>query len=309
VLAVLELLQSRGRMTGAELARELDVNVRTARRYVEALQELGVPVEAERGRYGAYRLRPGYKLPPLIFAEDEALALTLGLLVARRLGLGGAAPAIDRALAKIERVMPARLRARVQAVEASLVLDVGSGGVAPDSAVVLALSEAVRTRRRVRLRYRSGSEETRRDVDPYGLVFRAGTWYTTGYCHLRRDLRLFRLDRILAVELRDETFERPPGFDALEEVRRRLASIPHGWPVEVLLETTLARASRRVPPTGATLEEAPGGVLLRCFSADLPRMAQFLSGLGFPLAVQHPPELRDALRQHADVIAEYAARR
>jgi predicted DNA-binding transcriptional regulator YafY len=295
-------------MTGAELARELEVDIRTARRYVEALQDLGIPVEAERGRYGAYRLRPGYKLPPLIFAEDEALALTLGLLVARRLGLGGAAPATDRALAKVERVMPTSLRQRVQAVEDSLVLDVGRGGVAPDSAVVLALSEAVRTGRRVRLRYRTRSEETRRDLDPYGLVFREGTWYTTGYCHLRRDLRLFRLDRVLAAELRDETFERPPGFDTLGEVRRRLASIPGGWLVEVLLETTLAGASRRVPPTTATLEEAPDGVVLRCFSADLPRMAAFLSGLGFPLTVRQPPELRDALRRHAHVVAEYAAR-
>src|ERR687885_100040 len=98
VLAVLELRQSHGRMTGAELARRLEVDVRTARRYIEVLQDLGIPVEAERGRYGAYRLRPGYKLPPLMFTDDEGLALTLGLLVARRLGLGGTAPAIEGAL-------------------------------------------------------------------------------------------------------------------------------------------------------------------------------------------------------------------
>ncbi|MDQ3327603.1 MAG: HTH domain-containing protein, partial [Chloroflexota bacterium] len=104
VLAVLELLQSHGRMTGAELARRLEVHVRTARRYVETLQDLGIPVEAERGRYGAYRLRPGYKLPPLMFSEDEVLALTLGLLAARKLGLAAAAPAVEGTLAKVERV-------------------------------------------------------------------------------------------------------------------------------------------------------------------------------------------------------------
>src|SRR3712207_4792248 len=93
VLTVLELLQSYGRMTGPELAERLEVNVRTARRYITMLQDLGIPIEAERGRYGAYRLRPGFKLPPMMFTEDEALALTLGLLAARQIGLAAAAPA------------------------------------------------------------------------------------------------------------------------------------------------------------------------------------------------------------------------
>src|ERR1051326_4376569 len=91
VLTVLELLQSRSRMSGAELAERLDVDPRTVRRYVSTLQDLGVPVESEAGRYGGYRLRPGYKLPPMMFNEEEALALILGLLTARRAGLLGAA--------------------------------------------------------------------------------------------------------------------------------------------------------------------------------------------------------------------------
>src|SRR5690242_21772419 len=91
VLTVLELLQAHGRMTGAELARRLEVDLRTVRNYIQTLQDLGIPVEAERGRYGAYRLRPGYKLPPLLFTEDEALALTLSLIVARQAGLAATA--------------------------------------------------------------------------------------------------------------------------------------------------------------------------------------------------------------------------
>src|SRR5712691_7296625 len=93
VLTVLELLQSRGRMTGAEIARRLEVNIRTARHYIEMLQDLGIPVVAERGRYGAYRLRPGYKLPPLFFTEEEAFALTLSLVMAREQGLAQTSPA------------------------------------------------------------------------------------------------------------------------------------------------------------------------------------------------------------------------
>src|SRR3712207_3806131 len=118
VLTVLELLQSRGRITGPELAERLEVNARTARRYIGMLQDLGIPIEGERGRYGAYVLRPGFKLPPLMFGEDEALALVLGLLAARRIGLAAAAPAVEGALAKIERVLPPDLRRRIDAVQA-----------------------------------------------------------------------------------------------------------------------------------------------------------------------------------------------
>src|SRR5947209_6400505 len=102
VLAVLELLQSHGRMSGPELARRLEVNIRTVRDYIAILVDLGIPVEAELGRYGAYRLRPGYKLPPLIFTEDEALALTLSLLVAREHGMTQTSPAFESVLAKVE---------------------------------------------------------------------------------------------------------------------------------------------------------------------------------------------------------------
>src|ERR1043166_9389139 len=120
VLTVLELLPSRSRMSGAELADRLDVDPRTVRRYVSTLKDLGVPVESEAGRYGGYRLRPGFKLPPMMFTEEEALALIVGLLISRRVGFGDAAPAVEGALAKIDRVLPVRLRGRVQAVQGTL---------------------------------------------------------------------------------------------------------------------------------------------------------------------------------------------
>src|SRR5215475_10851991 len=123
VLTVLELLQAYERLSGPELARRLEVDVRTVRHYITLLLDLGIPIEAERGRYGAYRLRPGFKLPPLMFTEDEAIALTLGLLAARRLGLTAAAPATAGALAKVERVLPETLRARMEAVQQTLVID------------------------------------------------------------------------------------------------------------------------------------------------------------------------------------------
>ncbi len=310
VLAVLELLQSRGRLRGAELAERLEVDGRTVRRYITMLQDLGIPIEAERGRHGAYRLRPGFKLPPLMFSDDEALAVVLGLLAARRLGLAVAAPAAEGALAKIERVLPAPLRAQVRAVQDTLTLDLSPSEAAPDGGTLVTLGTAAQQSRRVWLRYRSPSAgaDTERIIDPYGLVYRTGRWYAVGYCHLRADLRVFRLDRVLAAELRDEGFTRPRDFDNLAYVLHALATMPDTWAVEVLLETTLAEARRRVSPALATLEEAHGGVLLRCHVGDLDWIARFLAGLPWPVVVRRPPELRASLREFAAHVAGLAER-
>src|SRR5438067_7554116 len=106
VLAVLELLQAHGRLSGAELASRLEVDRRTLRRYVETLEEMGIPISTERGRQGGYALVPGFKLPPLMFTDDEALALAVGLVAARGLGLADASLATASAQAKLERVIP-----------------------------------------------------------------------------------------------------------------------------------------------------------------------------------------------------------
>src|SRR5437899_5634291 len=110
VLTVLELLQAHRQMSGPKLAERLEVDVRSARRYITMLQDLGIPVEAERGRYGGYKLRPGYKLPPLMWSEDEAMAVTLGLRAAQQIGLAKTLPTVESALAKVERVLPLALR-------------------------------------------------------------------------------------------------------------------------------------------------------------------------------------------------------
>ena len=290
VLTVLELLQAHRQMSGPKLAERLEVDVRSVRRYIVMLQDLGIPIEAERGRYGTYRLLRGFKMPPMMFTEDEALALTLGLLAARRLGMTMAAPAVEGALAKIDRVLPEALRERVQALQDTLVLDSISSerySSSPNSSVVLTLSVATQQEKRVWMRYHSGqAEETERAVDPYGLIFHAGLWYTVGYCHLRQDLRMFRLDHL----------------------RRSIASMPGTWKVEVLLEMTLEEAERQVPPTMAMLEQIQGGVVLSCYTQDLSWMAHFLVNLRCPLIVREPPELREALHTLAAEITQLAER-
>ncbi len=309
VLTVLELLQAHGRLTGAELARRLEVDIRTVRNYVQTLADLGIPVEAERGRYGAYRLRPGYKLPPLIFTEDESLALTLSLLLARENGLALTSPAIESVLAKVERVLPQTTRARIQAVEQTVIFERGGLAATPSASAVTVLSSAVQTGQCVLLQYRSArSDVTERVFDPYGVVYHAGLWYTIGYCHLRQGQRLFRLDRIQQVEVTSETFSPPVNFDALEAVQRALASVPRVWQTEVWLETTLEEVLRQTRFPKALFEEVDKGVILRVDVEDLPWMARFLAGLGVPLIIHHPSELRTVLHQYALTMASYAER-
>src|SRR5262245_39176200 len=214
-------------MTGAELARRLEVDIRTVRNYVQTLTDLGIPVEAERGRYGAYHLRAGYKLPPLIFTEDEALALTLSLLVARESDLVTTAPAFEGVLAKVERVLPASTRVHIQAVEQTVAFDSGSATTAPSGLAVMVLSSAIQSGRRVVLRYRSARVElTERAFDPYGIAFQRGFWYTIGYCHLRAGQRLFRLDRITRIQLTNKLFPRPVNYPVLEAGQQALAVVP-----------------------------------------------------------------------------------
>ncbi|GCE14145.1 helix-turn-helix transcriptional regulator [Tengunoibacter tsumagoiensis] len=309
VLTVLELLQAHGRMTGAELARRLEVNIRTVRDYIETLSDLGIPVEAERGRYGAYKLRPGYKLPPLIFTEDEAQALTLSLLMARENGLAQTSSAFEGALVKIERVLPAPTRERIRAVEETVIFENSSAHVAPAIAAVTMLSLAVKGELSVHLRYRTSPlEVTERLFDPYGVVAHEGFWYTIGYCHLRQTQRLFRLDRIDKIAITNETFTRPPTFEALSAVQRALASVPRVWQVEVWLEATLEEAQRKSQLSKGHFTEESQGVLVRSEVADLPWMARLLVGMGLPFIIHQPPELREVVREYALTMIGYAER-
>ena len=307
VLTVLELLQARQRVSGRELAERLEVDVRTVRRYVTMLQELGIPVESVPGPGGGYRLRPGFKLPPLMFTDDEALALTLGLLVTRRLGMDGAAPAIEGALAKLERVLPENLRGRVSALQSTLAIAIPPSEVAANAGLVATISEAAEQGRRVTLGYRSGRrEQTTRVIDPYGLIYLDRRWYVAGHCHLRDGLRLFRLDRIDSCAPAPGSFERPPEFDGVSFVERSLATMPDIWAVEVLLRCSIEEARAAIPATHATLEPHPDGVLLRCARGDLDGVARFLVSLGLPFTVLSPAELRDALLRLAAKIERAA---
>lgn len=300
LLSVLELLQSRQQMSGAEIARRLEVDPRTVRRYILMLQDMGIPVEAERGPHGAYQLKRGHRIPPLIFAEPEAIALTLGLLAIREFRFPVDVAALESALAKAERVMPEKVLNQARALQETITFhtDVPPARVQNDS--VTMLCAAAQRRQQVLMRYQSWKgEDSERKFDPYGLVFNEGYWYTAGYCHLRRDVRTFRLDRIIALEPLDRTFERPEDFDVLDYVLTSLFSRQGTEQVEVLMKATLEQARQAVTPDIGTLEETEQGVIFRRSSVHLEWVAFFLMCLDFPVVVIRPDALRETLRRMA----------
>ena len=296
-LAVLELLQTHRRMSGPELARRLGVDGRTLRRYIVLLEELGIPIATERGRHGAYMLVAGYKLPPMMFNEDEALALAIGLVAARGLGIAETATAVETAQAKLERVMPQQLTSRVRALSETVSIDLARSDGGDSSKALLSLSSAARARQRVRLHYRSAEgNDTAREFDTYGLAYRGGRWYAVGWCHLREDLRSFRLDRVQGLEPVAASFGRPADFDAMAQLMRGMATLPRSHTVELLLHTDLDAALSRLSGSMGLFEPVAGGVLLRGQADDLDSYARELTRLPFEFTVIAPQGLCEALR-------------
>jgi predicted DNA-binding transcriptional regulator YafY len=309
MLDLLELLQAQTLTTGTEIAERLAIDRRTVRRYVTALQDLGIPVEGQRGVGGGYRIRPGYRLPPLMLSDDEAVVVALGALAAGRLGLAGSAEAVEGALEKIHRVLPDTLRRRVEALEATLdFTERQTAGVPVTGDALLLLAEAIRRRRRVRAAYRSFTgERTRRELSPHGLVAHSGRWYLAAHDHGRDDLRTFRVDRMRRASVTDALAIAPPdGFDPVAHVSRSLARVPWPWEVEVLLHLPLADASQRLPSTLAELAGVDGGTVLRMRVSSLDWMAGVLAGLGCDFTIRRPDELRGSVRALAERLAASA---
>jgi predicted DNA-binding transcriptional regulator YafY len=298
LLELLELLQTQPLTTGQQIADRLGIDRRTVRRYVATLQELGIPVEGERGVGGGYRVRPGFRLPPLMLSDEEAIVVVLGLLAARRLGLDTPSESVEGALTKIHRVLPDTVRRRVEALEETLEFTTSAkiGAPVPGDSVLL-LAEAIRRRKRVHMHYRTfEGDETQRELSAHGLVVHSGRWYLAAFDHGRDDLRTFRVDRMDRARLGDAAaVDAPPDFSAVEHVSRSLARTPWQWEVTVLLHLPLEEASRRIPATLAELAETNGGTLLRMRAGSLDWMASVLAGLDCEFTIREPDELRSSV--------------
>lgn len=303
VLTVLELLQNHRRLGGAELADKLGVDRRTVRRYITVLEDMGVPVTTEQGRHGGYMLVPGFKLPPMMFTEEEVMAVSLGLLAARQLGLAEAAPAIESVQAKLERVMPDGIKRRARALNETTRLMLPRPAQLLDDRLLLTLTGAVREEQRIRFTYHKPDQTpTHREADPYGLLFQHGRWYMSGYCHLRQDMRSFRLDRIRGVQLLPQNFKRPPGFDVARHFIQSLNSITTNQRVRVILHTdaeTAANTFTFCPDAQALFEPHPEGLLLDTRIDSFEWFAAWLAQLHFRFTLLEPEGLKEALRERA----------
>ncbi|MDX3057999.1 YafY family protein [Streptomyces sp. NE06-03E] len=329
VLTLLELLQSGGVRTAAELAGRLGVDERTVRHYIGHLLDLDVPVESLRGRYGGYRIAPGHRMPPLMLDDDEALAVLLGLIAGRRSGLTTAAgTAGDTATAKIRRVLPQRLRLALDAVLGSLsftdphgdpTAPPGSAATAPESAVLLPVADAVNHHRPLSLRYTSADgRRSERTVHPHGLVAHAGKWYVTATDLSAGEDRTFRLDRISGVRTLPGSFERPAGPDPATRVLTGLATAPYRHEVTLRVQGTAAHIHTRLPAAVALVEELPppdGGdpgveawsrVELRVERLDW--LPAALASLDRPFVIERPDELRGLVAAFAERLTHWARR-
>lgn len=301
LLTILELLQSHHHLNGSQLAHRLEISKRTVRRYIVMLQDMGIPIEAERGPDGAYYLGRGYKLPPLMFNNTEAIALVLGLLVIHAFQLPVEITAIEGALAKLERVMPETVLEQVRAVQAAITFSASLSPTQLQPGFVSVLSVAVQRKQRVFLHYLTFSgHESARLFDPYGIVYHLGYWYTVGYCHLRKDVRTFRIDRIVAIEEQDQSFERPSDFNALQHVLATLATMPGTYKVEILLQGKMEQVRQVLAPTAGILEETEAGIIWYRETYELDWIAHVLLRFDFPVTIRQPVELRDMMQQLAE---------
>lgn len=296
-LAVLDLLEAHGRLRGEVLAERLEVDVRTIRRYVMTLRDRGIPIEMARGRYGGYYLAAGYKRP-LALTEREALSTAWGLLSIGQQNTGTAEADSKRALSKLSQALPRATREMVRSLEHVVTFAHAPGYLTypVDVDHLKTILFAVTSHQQIHMMYQAwNGGMTERAVDPYHVVYRAGRWYLVGYCHLRGDQRVFRLDHIHHVDLLAATFD-PPLLDAVAAVEQAIGQVPWQWEYRVRLDLSLEEAAQRIPAAIASLEQDERGVIMRGYADELAWIAHLLAGLRCPLVVLAPPELRAELR-------------
>ncbi|MFG2196083.1 helix-turn-helix transcriptional regulator [Streptomyces sp. NPDC048639] len=303
LLTLLSLLQTPRAWPGGELSERLGVSRRTVRRDIDRLRELGYPVQASMGADGGYRLVAGKAMPPLVLDDEEAVAIAVGL----RAGAGHAVEGVDeasvRALAKLEQVLPARLRHRVTTLQAATTLLTGGDGpsIAPETLTVMA--SAVAARELLRFAYRAGDGTTsRRVTEPYRLVSTGRRWYLVAYDLDRAAWRTFRVDRVsepFATGARFAQRELPAG-SAAEYLRRSIRRLGDSYEVEIAFAAPTAVVSARLPEWLGKPEPTQGGaecVLRTAVSDPVEWLAVRLAMLGLDFRVRSPEQLVQCVRE------------
>lgn len=316
LLRLLSLLQTRRHWAGAELAERLEIHPRTLRRDIDKLRELGYPVEASSGVAGGYAFRAGQALPPLLLDDDEALAVAIALRTAASGMVGGIEETALRAVVKLEQVMPARLRKRVDALRTAIV-PLDRVGPVVDAALLAQLAGACRDQLRASFAYTDlRGAATARTVEPHGLVHTNSRWYLVAWDPARDDWRTFRIDRIAnapaAVEIGGHFAPRPgpDGGDLRGFVSRSLAVAPYPERARIVLHAARAAMAKRIPPAYGVLEALDAGRCeLQCGAHALDQLVYWLLALDVDFEVLEPAALRDRLRAAGERLARGVATR
>ena len=301
VLRLLSLLQTRPVWTGEELAKRLGVTTRSVRRDVVRLRELGYPVQAAQGVGGGYQLKAGKAMPPLLLDDDEAVAVAVCLRLAAGGSVAGLGEVAVRTLAKLDQMLPARLRTQVDAV-ATATVSLDYVGTPVDAQTLVRLARACREEVVAVFDYeRADGTVSQRRVEPYRLVSTGRRWYLMAYDVKRADWRSFRLDRMQRPHLTTFRFKLRDAPDAALFVGRGITQSAYRHVATVRVRATAAEVAARVPPTVAEVTvETDSTCILRAGADHLDNMAYHLASLGFPLEVLDPPELRTTMRELAE---------
>lgn len=300
LLRLLSLLQSRRHWSGPELAERLEVTPRTVRRDVDRLRQLGYPVRSDGGPGGGYELAAGSALPPLLLDEDEFLAVAVGLRQAAAGPVGGAGEATLRALAKLEQVIPPRLRSRLRGLyQAFQPITPSDPQVTHERLMILAT--ACRDLVRLSFDYRDRADrQERREVEPHAVVCTHARWYLLAWDRGRGDWRTFRVDRIggLPHAPGDRFLPRKvPGGDAAAFVARAITTQGHALRARVELHAPLGRMRRCIPPSAGRLTRLDDGRCLLETGAQRPDLlAYHLVMLDVPFVVLEPVELEEHMQ-------------
>ena len=296
LLRLLALLQARRDWPGPELAERLGVSPRTLRRDMDKLRSLGYPVDAVPGAAGGYRLGAGAALPPLLLDDEEAVAVAIGLRTAAGGTITGIEEASVRALAKLEQVLPSRLRHRVGALHA-VTLPLPGAGPPVDPAALTLIATAARDRLRIRFGYTShDGTQGSRAAEPHHLVHTGRRWYLLAWDLAKDGWRTFRADRITSPLITGPRFtpRDPPGGDPAAYVSRSISSAPYRYQARILLHLPAQEAAQRLPPTVGHLQAYGENACILLTGAESPDgLAIYVAILGAEFEILHPPELAD----------------
>ncbi|WP_344529879.1 YafY family protein [Streptomyces albiaxialis] len=305
LLRLLSLLQAHREWSGNDLADRLRVSPRTVRRDVDRLRELGYPVHSTSGTAGGYQLGAGAELPPLLLDDEEAVAVAVGLRGSANGGIEGIQESSARALAKLEQVLPHRLRRRVGALtEFTVPMTREHWGPAVEAGLLTDLAHACRDHERLRFTYRAhDGTPSRRAVEPYRLVTTHRRWYLVGWDLDREDWRTYRADRITLTPPHGPRFapRTPPAEDLAAWVSEGVALRAYPQRATVLLHTSMERAAEHVSLSSGILEAVDDETcLLHAGAPSLEGMVVYLLMLGVDFEVREPEELRDRIRAMRD---------